>query len=161
MASRYLLDHRAKYPQLHSWLDNYVREAYARGFVQTICVWRMLVNDDTNPRTLRNFPAQANAVEVTRLAVILMVAAGLRPACSIHDAVLVLAPPDRIEADAALTVELMVEASRRLLDFELLVEPPEIVRWPNTLKSDDASPILKFIDPFLIEEGVSGLAQGV
>jgi DNA polymerase-1 len=97
----------------------------------TVFGWRVHVGPDTNPRSLRNFPMQGNGSEMLRLACCLATEAGLEVYAPVHDAVLIAAPLDRLEADVARMRAAMAEASRVVLaDFELRTEA-KIIRWPD------------------------------
>ncbi len=54
--------------------------------------WRLNVGADTKPRTVMNFPLQANGAEMLRLSCILLTARGVRVCAPVHDALLVEAP---------------------------------------------------------------------
>jgi DNA polymerase I len=74
---------------------------------------------------------QGNGSEMLRLACCLATEAGLDVCAPVHDAVLIAAPLDRLEADVARMRAAMAEASRVVLaDFELRTEA-KIIRWPD------------------------------
>jgi DNA polymerase-1 len=50
---------------------------------------------------LRNYPCQANGAEMLRLACCLGTERGIEICAPVHDAVLIFAPIDRLEADVA------------------------------------------------------------
>ena len=63
---------------------------------------------------------QANGAEMLRIASILLTEAGVRVCAPVHDALLIEAPLDELDAAIATTKSLMREASRIVLDgFEL------------------------------------------
>ena len=91
----------------------------------------MRVGEQLNPRSLRNFPMQANGAEMLRIACCLATERGIEVCAPVHDAVLICAPLDRLEADIAATRAAMAEASRIVLaGFELNTDV-KIVRWPD------------------------------
>jgi DNA polymerase-1 len=93
--------------------------------------WAQRVGPGANPRSLRNFPMQAYGAEMLRIACCLATEAGIEVCAPVHDAVLIAAPVDRIEADVAGMQDAMREASRAVLDgFELRTEA-KITRWPD------------------------------
>ena len=72
------------------------------------------------PRTLANFPMQANGAEMLRLACCLATERGVAVCAAVHDALLVEGPADKIQDVVATTQEAMTEASRVVLSgFEL------------------------------------------
>ena len=93
--------------------------------------WPLRVGPNVNPRTLLNFPMQANGAEMLRLACCLATERGIQVCAPIHDAVLICAPLERLEADVAAMREAMAEASRVVLDGFELGTDAELVRWPD------------------------------
>jgi hypothetical protein len=78
-----------------------------------------------------NFSMQANGAEMLRVACMLATERGIEVCAPIHDAVLIAAPFDRIEADVALAKKCMIEASEIVLSgFPLRVDT-NIVRYPD------------------------------
>lgn len=123
--------HCNTYPTFWRWSDAAVDNAILYRSLHTVFGWRVHVGQDTNPRSLRNFPMQGNGSEMLRLACCLATDAGLEVCAPVHDAVLIAAPLDRIEADVALIRAAMAEASRVVLaDFELRTEA-KIIKWPD------------------------------
>ena len=55
--------------------------------------------EDCNPRSLKNFPAQANGAEILRLSACLGIERKIKIVAQVHDAVLIEASNDRIEHD--------------------------------------------------------------
>jgi hypothetical protein len=63
---------------------------------------------------------QANGAEMRRIACCLATERGIEVCCSVHDAVLITAPLDRLEDDVTSMRAAMAEASRLVVDgFEL------------------------------------------
>lgn len=118
------------------WTDAAVDHALIHGSIHTVFGWRLHVTANPNPRSLRNFPAQANGAELLRLACCLGTERGIEICAPVHDAVLICAPLDRLEADAVMRAA-MAEASRIVLGgFELRtdvmrVDYPERFRDPR------------------------------
>ena len=101
------------------------------GSLHTVFGWRLHIGEKPNPRSLRNFPMQANASELMRLAACLATERGVEVCCPIHDAFLFLAPVDHFAAAVAAMREAMAEASRIVLDgFELDVKVSTVC-WPQ------------------------------
>ena len=85
----------------------------------------------SNPRSLANFPVQANGAEMLRMACCLATERGISVCAPVHDALLVEGPVDAIDDVVAATQEAMAEAGRVVLDgFELRTDA-EIVAWPD------------------------------
>jgi DNA polymerase-1 len=108
------------------WGDAAVDHALIHGSIHTVYGWRLHVTANPNPRSLRNFPAQANGAEMLRLACCFGTERGIEICAPVHDAVLICAPLDRLEADIATMRAAMAEASRIVLGgFELRTECPD------------------------------------
>jgi DNA polymerase-1 len=69
-----------------------------------------------NERSITNFPVQATCADILRIACIMATRLGLELLAPVHDALLIEAPIDRIEADVALLREIMRRASRIVLN---------------------------------------------
>ena len=120
------------------------------GSLHTVFGWHVHIGEKVNPRSLRNFPMQANGAEMLRLACCLATERGLEVCAPVHDAVLIATPLDRIEAAVAATQDAMREASRSVLaGFELETDA-RITRWPN-----------RYMDPrgIIMWEKVTGLVD--
>lgn len=132
--ARHLLQlHRETYRQYWRWSDGAVDHAMTRGSIETIFGWRLWVDCNPNPRSLRNFPLQANGAELLRLACCLATERGVRVTAPVHDALLIEAPISDIEDHIAVAEAAMREASRAVLKgFELRVDRKLII-YPNRL----------------------------
>ena len=93
------------------------------GSLHTVFGWCIHVGENPNPRSLRNFPMQANGAEMLRLACCLAAERGIEVCAPVHDAVLIGAPLDRLEDNIAGIRAAMADASRIVLaGFELRTE---------------------------------------
>jgi len=98
------------------------------GSLPTVFGWNIHVGPDANPRSLQNFPMQANGAEMLRLACIFATESGVEVCGPIHDAVLIHAPLARLEDDIRTTQEAMAKASRIVLKgFELGTEVKPVI----------------------------------
>jgi hypothetical protein len=105
--------------------------AMTRNFLPTVLDWRIGVDANSNPRSLRNFLMQANGSEMLRLACCMGTEQGIEICAPVHDAVLIMAPLDRLDADIDAMQAAMAKASRIVLDgFELRSEA-KIIRFPS------------------------------
>ena len=75
---------------------------------------------------------QANGAEMLRIAVILGREKGINICATIHDALLIEAPLDQLEAQTAVMQSCMAEASRLILDGFILESVAEYTRYPET-----------------------------
>ena len=74
---------------------------------------------------------QANGAEMLRLATCLATERGIRVCAPVHDALLVEAPLDQLDAVVAETQSVMADASRVVLDGFQLATDAEVVRYPD------------------------------
>ena len=132
-----LSKHRSIFRKYHEWSDNIVRWGMILQEQSTVFGWREKLLGDcgrktdktldneliVNPKSVRNFPMQANAAEVLRLACCLGTERGLHIGGPIHDAVLLVAPVGEIREHVDTMRKCMMEASRVVLrGFELNVD---------------------------------------
>jgi hypothetical protein len=131
VARNLLRAHHEAYRSFWEWSDAAVDTAMLTGSIHTVFGWHVRTGAVPNPRSLRNFPMQANAAEMMRLAACLATERGIEVCAPVHDAFLICAPIDRIEDDAAAMCAAMAEASRIVLGgFELRADV-KIIRWPD------------------------------
>jgi DNA polymerase I-like protein with 3'-5' exonuclease and polymerase domains len=130
--ARELLDaHRRTYPDYWKWSDAAVDFAMLHGWTETVFGWRQQVGVDANPRSLQNFPAQANGAEMLRLAAVFSTERGVNVGGPIHDALLAEAAIEEIDAKVATARQGMADASRVILGgFELRTDV-KVIRWPD------------------------------
>jgi hypothetical protein len=123
--------HHETYRQFWRWSDAAVDHAVLTGSLSTVFGWPLHVGENFNPRSLRNFPMQANGAEMLRLAACFATEQGIEVCALIHDAVLICAPLDRLAEDVERMRACMAKASRVVLDgFELRTDVHE-VRYPD------------------------------
>jgi DNA polymerase-1 len=123
--------HRETYRTFWEWSDAAVDHAMLKGSLHTVYGWNLHTGVDSNPRSLRNFPMQANGGEVLRLAACLATERGIEVCAPVHDAFLICAPLDRLEADVTTMRACMAEASRAVLDGFELGTDATLVRYPD------------------------------
>jgi hypothetical protein len=125
--------HRRTYSRYWKWSDDALDHAMFWSYLPTVLDWRLRVGPVVNPRSLRNFPCQANGAELMRLACIMATEAGISIVAPVHDALLIEAPVDEIQEAIARTRAIMARASEILLRGSLLRTDPKIkaVCWPD------------------------------
>lgn len=123
--------HHEAYPMFWRWSDAAVDHAMLYGELSTVFGWTVRVGRDNNPRSLRNFPMQANGAEMLRLACCLASERGIAVCAPVHDAILVEGADDRIDDIVTQTQAAMSEASGVVLDGFLLRSDAKVVRWPE------------------------------
>jgi DNA polymerase I len=123
--------HRRTYPRFWEWSDGVEHHAMLLGSLHTIFGWTMRVGLDANPRSLRNFPCQANGAEMLRLACSLATERGVSIVAPVHDAVLVEGPAAEIETVVAEMKQAMAEASEVVLSGFRLRTEAKVFRSPD------------------------------
>jgi len=123
--------HQETYPAYWRWSDAAINHAMLRGWLHTVFGWQVHVGPDANPRSLANFPMQANGAEMLRLACCLATERGIHVCAPVHDALLIEAPADDIDRVVADTEAIMAEASRIVLDGFTLRTEAKVVRHPD------------------------------
>jgi DNA polymerase I-like protein with 3'-5' exonuclease and polymerase domains len=145
-AHEMLNQHRELFAQYWAWSDDWVQHALQTGTMHTAFGWNCATGiTEFNERSIRNWPIQATGADILRIACIMVTRHGIRLLAPVHDAVLIEAPIDRIEADVALMREIMRRASRIVLNADAagtheLRTDVKIVRYPEryTDKRGDA-----------------------
>ncbi|MEO2046019.1 MAG: DNA polymerase, partial [Pirellulales bacterium] len=130
MARNLLHAHQSTYRKFWRWSQLQVDRGMLQGWMQTVFGWRLQTTDESNPRSLGNFPMQANGAEMMRLACSLATESGVQVCGPVHDAILVEGPVAEIGQIVQQTQGIMAEASRIVLDGFKLATEAEIVRWP-------------------------------
>jgi len=134
VARELLRAHRQTFRRGWAWSDAAVDTAILTGSLHTRYGWHIHVGENPNPRSLRNFPMQANGAEMLRIACCLATERGIEVCAPIHDAVLICAPLDRLDEDIARMRAAMAEASRAVLGGFELGTDVTIVRYPDRYK---------------------------
>ena len=127
-----LLAHHETYRTFWRWSDAVVDHAMLHGSLRTVFGWHIHVGENANPRSLRNFPMQANGAEMLRLACCLATERRIEVCAPVHDAVMICAPLDRLDSDVAAMRGCMAEASRVVLGGFELGTDAHVVRYPES-----------------------------
>jgi DNA polymerase I len=128
--------HRETYRVFWAWSDRIVDHAMLTNSLHTVFGWQVQVPPISNDRSLRNFPMQANGAEMLRLACCLGTEQDIEVCAPVHDAVLICAPLNCLDADVARMQQAMAEASHIVLaGFELGTDA-KIVRYPDRYTDD-------------------------
>ena len=130
-AAELLRLHRETYRRFWAWSDRVLDCAMLTGRLNTVFGWTIRLGETSNPRSLRNFPMQANGAEMLRLACILGAEAGIKICAPVHDAILIEAPADRIDEEVHRAQAIMERASAIILGGFKLRSDAKIVRFPD------------------------------
>src|SRR5262249_31008515 len=117
----------------------WVAHSLQTGVMRTAFGWECrigIVEPAVNARSIRNWPIQATGADILRISCILAARHGIRLLAPVHDAVLIEAPLERIEADVALMQEIMRRASRIVLNDDAdgpheLRTDAKVIRYPD------------------------------
>jgi hypothetical protein len=123
--------HQETFRRFWRWSEVVEMQGMLSGRLQTVFGWTVHVGTGANPRSLRNFPMQANGAEMLRLACCLATERGITVCCPVHDALLVEGPADGIEAVVSETQRAMREASELVLPRFPLRTDAKVVRHPD------------------------------
>jgi hypothetical protein len=136
-ARNLLRRHRETFPTFWRWSQQQVDTAMLTGGLQTVFGWKIHTVGGDNPRSLANFPMQANGAEMMRLACCLATEAGVTVCCPVHDAILIEGDVYRIDEAVELTQSIMREAGRIVLDGFDLESDAKVVRYPDRYSDED------------------------
>ena len=127
--------HREVYHGYWAWSDAVENYAMLHGKLHTVFGWNFHITSQTNPRTIRNFPMQANGAEMLRLACCLASERGVTVCAPAHDAVLIESSVDELPGAIEVTRNAMAQASACVLrGFVLRTEFDEAVHPQRLLK---------------------------
>jgi len=140
--------HRQTYKRFWQWSDNVLDFAMTRGYLQTVFGWTLrITRGKTNPRTLRNFPMQANGAEMLRLACCFAVERGIKVIAPVHDAILIEYPSKDKDRAIESAFQAMREASEYVLNGFPLRSDVNTVEHPNRFISpEDAGTWYKIME---------------
>ena len=154
LARELLKLHRKTYKIFWEWSEAVLNHAMLKGKIWTAFGWTIHVGEVVNPRSLQNFPMQANGAEMLRLACCLAVEDGIRVCAPVHDAILIEAPLSELDDCIAGTQELMAQASEIVLDGFRLRSDVDIIRHPNRYIDERGKKMWNTIWDCLKEMGV-------
>lgn len=152
--------HRRTYPAFWRWSEAAVNHAMLLGWLQTVFGWRVHVGPKPNPRSLANFPCQANGAEMLRLACCLATERGIRVCAPVHDAVLIEAATGDIDEAVKETQRAMREASEVILSGFSLRTDADIVRWPDRYCDERGTKMWQTVNSILDELGADVDSSG-
>jgi DNA polymerase-1 len=157
-AHEMLNQHHELFAQYWAWSDDWVQQALQSGKMWTAFGWTCRTGiTEFNERSIRNWPIQATGADILRISCILATRHGIRLLAPVHDAALIEAPIERIEADVKLMQEIMRRASRIVLNadpagtIELRTDV-KIIRHPDSYNDKRGDAIWKRVLELLAEQ---------
>jgi DNA polymerase-1 len=133
IASAWIKYHHYRYKVFWEFVERTVDHLMRNGSLETELGWHLHPRLDPNPRSIANFPVQANASEILRVACCLVTEAGFEVCAPVHDAILVNCKVEDIERTKAEVTALMVKASQIVLSGFALKVGVEITKFPGHL----------------------------
>lgn len=147
-----LQKHRETYRKFWKWAD----ENRDRGLLglplETCFGWRIQATEGVvKANTFLNWPMQAHGAEMLRIACCLAVDRGIQLCAPIHDALLIEAPLDLIDADVAALKQCMADASELVLGQGRVCRvDAEIIRYPARYMDENGATmweqVMKILD---------------
>ena len=148
--------HHETYRRFWDCSDAAIDYAHLHGHLYTTFGWTLHLGPRVNPRSLRNFPMQANGAEMLRLACCLTTERHIRVCAPVHDALLIEAPLDALD-DAVRTVQRqMAEASRIVLDGFPLRTDAYLIRYPDRFTDERGRQMWQTVWEIIDELGEEG-----
>ena len=129
-----LLRHKLTYRKFWDWVTANQNAGLLGITLQTTFGWTWQAGRGTsvNPRSLLNWPMQANGAEMMRLACCLLTEQGIMLCCPVHDALLVEGPADDMDRVVTATRAAMEQASAMVLGSGYVVKTDvELVAYPD------------------------------
>jgi DNA polymerase I len=164
-AHEMLSQHHEQFSQYWAWSDDWVQYALQTGSMRTAFNWTCRTGiTEFNERSIRNWPVQSTGGDILRISCILAHRHGIKLLAPVHDAVLIEAPTERIEADVAVMREIMRRASRIVLNTDLngtheLRTDYTIIRYPDRYSDKRGAQIWSEVLQLLAEQQNQTLNQ--
>ena len=150
-AARHLLRmHRETYPTFWRWSEAAVNQAMLHGRLWTVFGWDIHVGANVNPRSLQNFPMQANGAEMLRLACCFATERRIRVCAPVHDALLIEAPVGHLEDTVRTAQKAMSDASGVVLDGFKLRTDAKLIRYPERYEDERGQKMWKTVWDILL-----------
>jgi hypothetical protein len=136
-AREMIAQHKQLFAVYWQWVGDWTQRAFNSGEMWTPFGWHCTVGaTEHNERSIANFAIQSTSADILRLAIILAGRRGIIMLAPVHDALLIEAPIERIEADRLRVQRIMKHASRIVLNrmtsgtLELRSDA-KIIRYPD------------------------------
>ena len=135
-ARRLLRLHTETYKVFWKWSDACLDYAMLHGKLWTVFGWPIHVGAKVNPRSIRNFPMQANGAEMLRIACCLATEQGIKVCAPVHDAILIEAPLEELNTAIHQTQKIMQLAGEIVLDGFKLRTDVDVVKYPDRYQDE-------------------------
>jgi hypothetical protein len=148
--------HQQIFKKFWAWSELGDSYAWMYGELFTRFGWYLNVHNGTKPKTVRNFPMQANGNEMLRLATIYAVEAGIKVCATIHDALVIEAPLDSLDRAVIQTRKCMDRASEIILDGFILRIDVKRTIFPERQHDERGKVMWETIQKLLTEKNFKG-----
>ena len=153
--------HQATYRQFWRWAEANVDKALLGIPLETVFGWRIHYprgcGVSVKERSMLNWPMQSHGAEMLRMALSSGIEAGLKICAPIHDALLLEAPIDEIEKQAACLVEIMGHASELVMgEGKRCRSDVKIIRYPDRFEDASRGTEMFNLAMSLLEEAEKG-----
>ena len=115
IAAGWIRHHRSRYNVFWRFAQRAIDHVMRGKTIETELGWHLHPRLDPNPRSIANFPVQANAAEILRIACCLVTEAGYEVCAPVHDALLVNCKIEDIDRTIADVTAMMTRASQVVL----------------------------------------------
>lgn len=140
IGARHLIEaHELTYRIYWRWVQGVVDHAMLHNRLYTTFGWQIQMGSEVNPRSVQNFPMQANGAEMLRLALIMAMEAGIQICAPIHDAILIESDIETIDKDILRMQEIMRRAGSIVLDGFNIRSDVDRVIYPERYMDDGGS----------------------
>ena len=127
-ATHYLERHREIYSDFWEWRGLVISHAAQHEYMRTPLGWTWYVDSSASATTASNWPMQAAAADILRLATCLATENDIKVVGLLHDAILIESPLETFNQDVEATSRYMKQASREVLGVgELKVDVDRII----------------------------------
>jgi DNA polymerase I len=136
-----LQKHRDTYRKFWKWADANKDRGLLGLPLETCFGWQIQATEGAvKANTFLNWPMQAHGAEMMRIACCLAVERGIKLCAPIHDALLIEAPIDQIDADVAALKQCMADASKLVLGQGRVCRvDAEIIRYPDRFMDENGA----------------------
>jgi DNA polymerase-1 len=133
VALAWIRNHHDRYKVFWGFIQGAVDWLHRGNSLETELGWHLHPQRNPNPNSVANFPIQANAAEILRVACCLVTEAGFEVCAPVHDALLVNCRIKDLERTVAEVKALMTEASQTVLGGFAIKVGIEVTRYPDHL----------------------------
>jgi DNA polymerase I len=165
-AHEMIMQHKELFAVYWRWTADWLAHTLDTGVMWTPMGWFCRTGiTEFNERSIINLPIQGTGADILRVACIWATRHGLELCGPVHDAIVIEAPVERIDADVALLQEIMRRASKAVLAppggaaFIELRTDAKIVRYPDRYTDPRGDDIWRRVLKLLAEYRLPRLRQ--